>query len=324
MLEYLILNEESLPFEKKEQAKILFPDFISILEDAFKNHFKAIRISEALDGGWFRVLLAPSFYIKDWLEGEEKDYVRKVKSIISKTDVPQIPKSDEALSEKFALSDFYLFENRAVSTPSLGAAFLLEKLALSCSSNAHWCPNQIKLWHNELRQEGEVEQMVEAENCSNWEAWEEFKKVIDKQRAISLRKSKELWNERENQFPNLTFVGKSEIQLKNLSVSEQVYQQFWDCLTKLNHYCEGGFDFSLSSIVENTGLKITDESQSVKQNPRLRKLREFKVGGEKVFFGYHVKNFSGALRLHFFPKKETGKIYIGYFGKHLPTTKNRN
>ncbi len=68
-------------------------------------------------------------------------------------------------------------------------------------------------------------------------------------------------------------------------------------------------------------LDISDESESVKQNPKFAIHRKFNVNGVPLFFGYHVKNFSGEMRLHFLPDKENKKILIAYFGKHLPTKK---
>jgi len=38
--------------------------------------------------------------------------------------------------------------------------------------------------------------------------------------------------------------------------------------------------------------------------------------GKRRFFAHHIKNFSGAKRVHFII--DDGKIVIGYLGKHLP------
>ena len=67
---------------------------------------------------------------------------------------------------------------------------------------------------------------------------------------------------------------------------------------------------------------VRKKAQGEKNNKKLKKLRVFKVKGEKKFFEYHIKNFIFGYRLHFFSNASDKKIYIGYFGPHLPTKDN--
>ena len=64
-------------------------------------------------------------------------------------------------------------------------------------------------------------------------------------------------------------------------------------------------------------FNYSSESQSVKDNESLKKLRYFTVENEKLFFDNHLK-FSSH-RIYFIERDD--KIYIGYIGKHLPTKK---
>jgi len=71
--------------------------------------------------------------------------------------------------------------------------------------------------------------------------------------------------------------------------------------------------------LRNEGLshKVSSESESVGNDPSLRKLREFWLpNGYKAYFENHIKIARG-YRIHFFPNKETKSIYVGYIGKHL-------
>ena len=62
---------------------------------------------------------------------------------------------------------------------------------------------------------------------------------------------------------------------------------------------------------------ISGESESVKNDFDLKKLRIFTILEEKFYFENHIKNLSNGYRIHYFEKDD--KIYIGYIGKHLPT-----
>lgn len=332
MMEYLILNEASMPYRSVEQAKRYFPEFLSIVEDAFKHQFKAILLSENLDKGWFGIPLAPdfSYSIREWLQEQEREYQRKIKSIISRTEIPQIPKEkldlsdrDDKLSDRYELSEFFLLDNRSIAVPSLGAAYLLKQLSLSFASHDRWLASKISLWHEELTDEGNLEQEGSVSNCADLPTWRKYLEGIQAERKESLKKGKELWENRSTEFPNLVFCGKAEKQLKKLRVSDSVFDQLHDALKKLNRYCQAETQFSLKHIRKSTQLLMTDESDPVKQNPKLRQHRLFMINGTKQFFGYHVKILRGSFRLHFYPVAEEKKIYIGYFGKHLPTASNK-
>ena len=75
------------------------------------------------------------------------------------------------------------------------------------------------------------------------------------------------------------------------------------------------------------GAHSTQESDSVEHSPRLRKLRVFPVPREvrpdgAIFMGAHFKIARKGLvspRMHYHDDAgHTGKIYVGYIGKHLP------
>ena len=74
------------------------------------------------------------------------------------------------------------------------------------------------------------------------------------------------------------------------------------------------------------GAHSTQESDSVERSPRLRKLRVFPVPRDvcpdgAIFMGAHFKIARKGLvspRMHYHDAGHTGKIYVGYIGKHLP------
>lgn len=63
---------------------------------------------------------------------------------------------------------------------------------------------------------------------------------------------------------------------------------------------------------------ISDESDTVKQKPKLKSARYFNipdVGGQYCFL--HIK--AGDLRIHIYPHEAKKIVYVAYIGSHLPT-----
>lgn len=66
----------------------------------------------------------------------------------------------------------------------------------------------------------------------------------------------------------------------------------------------------------------SDESDSVKDNPHLSKLRHFKFDDGKSYYVFkHIKNLPDGYRMYY--KEENNKIFICYIGPHLTTKNNK-
>jgi hypothetical protein len=114
----------------------------------------------------------------------------------------------------------------------------------------------------------------------------------------------------------------------------------WDMLRVLDGYAaarrHGEFSKGVHAYLGHTppgrpgyapGAHSTQESDSVERSPRLRKLRVFPVPRDvhpdgAIFMGAHFKIARKGLvspRMHYHEDAgQTGKIYVGYIGKHLP------
>jgi hypothetical protein len=114
----------------------------------------------------------------------------------------------------------------------------------------------------------------------------------------------------------------------------------WDMLRVLDGYAaarrRGEFSKGVHAYLGHTppgrpgyapGAHSTQESDSVERSPRLRKLRVFPVPRDvrpdgAIFMGAHFKIARKGLlspRMHYHDDAgHTGKIYVGYIGKHLP------
>ncbi|TKG91477.1 hypothetical protein EYV94_20835 [Puteibacter caeruleilacunae] len=322
-MEYFIFNDSSIPFKSEEDANVNFPIFLRLIENGLEKGLKAVRVCDEDSSRWFNTQLTEGKYIFDWVNEQDNDRRILIKSLFQRTDYPYIPESEFYLNNRHQLSEFYLKDDSDCMVPSLGATYLLDQISVSYLSDERWDKHEIEIVGKELTDAGDRVYEVAVGNCANLEHWKVWKKQIETDRLESLREGNELWQNREQEFPNLVFVGRTDKQLKDLSISKGMFTQLVDVLKGLNGYCESGGNYSVDDLKGALGFSLSDESESVKQDPRLRRHRLFDVNGKKCFFGLHAKGFNSAFRLYFLPVSSENKIYIGYFGPHLPTKRNR-
>jgi hypothetical protein len=148
----------------------------------------------------------------------------------------------------------------------------------------------------------------------------------------------------EHMLGYVTFTGdpKDTLELDDLDPLGTWAAKVWDVLRVLNGYADarrrGEFSKGVHAYLSHTppgrpgyppGAHSTQESDSVERSPRFRRLREFPVPPEvapdgAVFMGAHFKIARKGLispRMHYYDDTgQSGKIYVGYIGKHLPNT----
>ncbi len=205
-MEFLILNEESIPFKTISDANHKFPSFLKIVNEAFSYRFKTIRVSERLGNNWFEMQVCNEIPIREWLKGKDKEFERKIKSFISKTDIPLIPRDSIEIINRFDNSDFYLSEKPNQLFPSIGAAYFLKQLCISFDSEEIWRNKTIRAIKNEIIDENYSEELVDINNVALYETWQEYLLHIEAQRKSNLRKGNVLWENRETEFKNLETV----------------------------------------------------------------------------------------------------------------------
>ena len=153
-MEYLILNEQSLPFASMSDCDTHLPEFFKILIHAFKHNMKSLRVTEFFDSGWYNVQIADNVVVRNWITAQDDDYKTRLRTIINKTESPQIPPTDIEAEHNEKLSEFHLKQDTRIQTPSLGAAFLLKQLAISCKSHSCWDKLEIDLLKTSLKDDG--------------------------------------------------------------------------------------------------------------------------------------------------------------------------
>lgn len=321
-MDYLVLNFESIPFQSKEDADKRFPDFLSILDFAFKKGITTIRTENKYGKGWFDFLLAENYFLRNWLDKQEKEYILKIKTIISKTEVPLIPADENKQLAIFELSEYHLSENPEIKTPSLGAAHLLKQTAISFYSNEYWNKHQIGIEKYEIDSSSgkENSSSVLVDNITTLIHWDYYLNLLNIQRKESLLEGNNLWTQRKTEYPNLIFCGETEYQFKKFNFSKNTTNKVINIFGKMNSFCENNKkNFTVENFRNITQLNFSPESQPVQDNEKLRALRKFRnPNGEKEYFKWHIKNIPNT-RLYFQFDFEQKQILIGYIGKHLPT-----
>lgn len=320
-MEYFILNDHSLPFDKKEDIDTALRLFFDIYRASSSVNFKTIRISNSLDLGWFAIPIWKDYHIRNWINqfNENSDYRRRIKSLITSTQSP-IFSVEEIEAERAKLSDFF-YKGEVV--PSLGACYLLNQLAFSFNSNTKWNANSFEIEHQELKGESckIKESSVTVNNVTSLTHWKEHYSVIEQQKIQNLQQSKAFSSEFNTLFKHIKLLPSAKRSLERGEFPPVFYQRIYRAITSLNGYVvdclEKEIALSYSDVITFTQLNITDESTTTKNNPKLNNHRFFRYNGERHFFGYHIKNFPSSQRMHFLILEN--EIIIGYIGKHLPT-----
>jgi hypothetical protein len=129
-----------------------------------------------------------------------------------------------------------------------------------------------------------------------------------------------LWERREELFSRVVFCPSVEEQI--LTIGGTYLEQIVDKIRELDNYVQQKWNegnFSYLNAKQNTALNISPESNSTMQQKDLVNMRVFSLpDGRKECFELHIK--TGNLRFHFYP--ENFRIYVGYIGNHLPTSRH--
>lgn len=131
--------------------------------------------------------------------------------------------------------------------------------------------------------------------------------------------SSNFWEWKEVLFRKIKFCDSVEHQMAWLGRS-RYFRQVIDRLVELDGFNQGWTKgmCTANRINEATNLTVSNESDSVRNDKNLKRLRTFQLPekGSSEYFEMHIK--TGELRMHFFPLESNHTIYIGYIGSHLP------
>lgn len=253
---------------------------------------------------------APGYTIYSWLNNpevprKEKDLFRRM---VNKR---QLLDKNEFLGSEFMTE---LPNGKSVSAIGCLFAYEMENYVVSLQTFSLWKQEEIRgiyISAEEADKEAVVRNCCLPEHVDSLVS-EEKQKVF---RMVS--SSRELWEKRESIYPHLIFCecvkkqleeARNSLHIKTIMKRLQVLEDYF------KNY-DGKFE------KDKVGFRCREESESVKNNGSLRKMRIFELPDKRqAFFSWHI-SFSGDFpgRIHFLPDAEKKAGIIGYVGKHLPT-----
>ena len=133
--------------------------------------------------------------------------------------------------------------------------------------------------------------------------------------------SQNFWQWKDNLYEKIRFCDGVKEQIEKMG-SSCLFQQMVNKLVDLDNYNKNWTQGACTpnQINEVTSLRVTNESDTIRNDKTLKNYRMFQLpSGKTEYFEMHIK--TGKLRIHFFPLEAEHTIYIGYIGRHLPLKK---
>ncbi len=299
MVSFTVFNELSLPFESREGIEASFVEFFKCLSLLQKRNLKSIRMDkEFKEFEIIRGVYFPQFF------GQigPRELQQRIRSFVTNGIVIiQSPLLEDEDDEEQLLNRHYIYNGDDPFIGGLACCDIWNSITISFVSREKWDNSFIN-----IEKDTETVSVRHISTPLHLSAHEVFFKQIENELKLEISQ-KNLWDEREAFFPHrIIFCVEVKKQIEAMDTA--IFRQAVGILRDID-----------SGQKQVTDYNHSPESQSVKSNPGLKKLRMFTIAGEKVYFDNHLKNLSNGYRIYFLEKDD--KIYIGYIGKHLPTKK---
>ena len=191
---------------------------------------------------------------------------------------------------------------------------ITDGIAVGFPSDPIWDQDQVTISFNELLPDGSIQEA--SETIDNLTRSAHALPICERHLA-DLRQfanSAELWERREEAFPNLVFGPDIERNLTTLDSSTLpiVVKRLVGLDESAREWADTG------GTMPSWKCKVTPESPRVKDNPRLLNARRFKsYHGTQELFEWHARFGSGG-RIHLRFDPSSYEVEIGYIGPHLP------
>lgn len=166
---------------------------------------------------------------------------------------------------------------------------------------------------NELREENKkIPNICDSSKIAS------LKAECKKDKYNNITSGYDFWEHRESLFPNLIFCENVKKQIYSNPGMDHI-NAIIKRLEKLDDYYNEHNSFDIKIL----GFNARDESESVKNDSKLKEFRKSKKPDGSYSYFYNHMSFSGNFngRIHFEADDNIKKICIGYIGKHLPTAK---
>lgn len=317
----LILNELSLqnPAPNEQVAQQRMSELIKTIKTV---KAQGVKVSLRTQEDFHTTILAPNYPLRHWLNDADRDERLFIKILATKapfsTDIANSKIQD--IENNASLSEFRHQGEMAIG---LGIAYVLNTIAISLLSQECWDCNRVKLEFRYLDEDGEIiSESVEIIHASRSSHVEEHASLIQQnQERIyqNVSDGLEVWNRREELFPNLEFCDAVRKQLEDIRTGQLELQPVVSILFEL-HKCTKNWNNGYFNL---DGYPIEESAESKPTLVKYFKERTFRCpDGKDRLFERHVKLRFCNWRIHFLAE-QPGIVIIGYIGRHLPTVKYR-
>lgn len=314
----MVLNELSLKTSASDiyTARQLMSGLISTLRQATVSGVKRVlRTSDEINS----LELAPNYRIYQWRNDPEVDREesRFFKTLVTKA--PFWTDVFEKLKDEFDLSEIR-YQEEIVS--GIGFALIIDGLPLSFNSESRWSDSYLSLEVLRIDDNQEiVRETVEVVHASCLNHVKQHNDWIQDriQKTVNINSGKEIWEQREELFPNIDFCDSVNRQLQNIRYRQIELKPVIKALLGLQNSCKNWNEGYFS--VQGYSLEESGESE-----PTLNKYRQERIfvcpDGKERLFERYIKLRLCNWRIHFIAEKP-GTLIIGYIGCHLPTVNYR-
>ena len=313
----MIFNELSLdePFPDAYQARDKIAEFVRTMAMA---RIRGVLGPLRTPSNFCALDLAPGYSIGAWFVDQTVE--RELKGRL-RSEATKAPYLEDMFAEFEAANDA-LAEVRHDGEAGLGlglAAF--RDLPLLSFAAERWQGTQLTVETLILTDQ---EEAIETHDIVNWpgpSAIDGFRGWIDDRQRSEIADGPTLLQQAPEMLPNLDFMPSCRDQLAALTGNEQPFREVVRHLLALNRraaeWTEGSFE-------SGCAVPCSDESETVLSSARLRQARTFVCDDDcKRVFSWHSKINVQAWRIHFIADPATGRVWIGYVGRHLPTANDR-
>ena len=276
-----------------------------------------LRIHEKSLPGIFHLNLSADYNIDTWLNDNRISSDLRDNFRLIATTSPLVKGTDIEQDEEYSRSEFFKnLDEKEHQVWGLGATYIYDTIGFSLTTHDEWEKTKVEITHyyldenaEERNSNREVRHFSTIETLASHIGW------YQNYQGESLKKSSEIWDKRNEYFPNLKFNSDVEKQFKGIADIKTLSKIYY-ALRLFDGYIKnwktGGFSYDDAG--DKTGIKMSPESSST--NQKFGSQRTFTIPGlGKKLFDLHIK--LGDVRIHFYPDETTKTVYVGYIGKHL-------
>jgi len=311
----MVLNELSLsPLARdKQTARQRMLNLLDTANMATDHHInKAIRVY----GQFYNTEISPGYSVYDWLINNDLDpderqllgeYLRKKPFLDNWQDTP--------IKDEKLLSDFFYNEEPA---EGLGFAFMLRSLALSVRyepPDPRWESSSITLKRTWIDKEDDNRlkpEEVQVVHASKVEHIQELIPWIEERIKTSVRHGNDLWQRKEELFPNLEFCEDVRKQLREVHYGIKL-ESIITRLLQLQDYCKKWKSGNFSIITRRRPGDTRQESRETLNHKIYGPMRIFRCpDGEDRTFSWHMSVECDSFRVNLLDTGQEKRPLAGF------------